>query len=68
MIEVRIDKLVPREWYDSDKSYNNDSVKDMKSWCGKNCRGQWEYTIYYDVLLWTFKIEEDAVAFKLRWA
>ena len=37
----------------------------MATWCQENCEGLWfgtDTTIY-----WTFELELDAFAFKLRW-
>jgi len=37
----------------------------MATWCQENCEGLWFGT---DTMIhWTFELELDAVAFKLRW-
>ncbi len=37
----------------------------MANWCSENCRGKWFGTDWNRI--WYFDLEEDAVAFKLRW-
>ena len=56
--------LVRFEW--EDYSHKKDSSIDNEyiQWCGSNCEGQfYVYNAYYVL----FEIEEDAMAFKLRW-
>ena len=37
----------------------------MADWCKENCHGNYMGGDYY--FGWYFELEEDAVAFKLRW-
>jgi len=67
MIDVWINKLVPRHWTEYDRTYNDDSLEAMSQWCEKNCFGKWTYNNFHDIFIWDFELEEEAVAFKLRW-
>ena len=43
---------------------NQGIIEETKSWCKNNCWGRWDE----NGLIFTFELESDAVAFKLRWA
>ena len=36
----------------------------LSDWCEENCAGRWISSVY----IFSFELESDAMAFKLRWA
>ena len=39
--------------------------KAINLWCIKNCEGKWSWI---ETTMWGFELEEEAMAFKLRWS
>ena len=52
--EYKVEKITLTEW-------SQDS--EICQWCRENIKGDWKYYIAH----FAFELEEDAVAFKLRW-
>ena len=46
-----------------DKVLQLDS-KLLSDWCEENCEGRWISSVY----IFSFELESDAMAFKLRWS
>ena len=44
-----------------------EKVKEMDDWCQENCSGFYHYDMLVVNIRWIFVLEEDAMAFKLRW-
>lgn len=44
-----------------------DKFQIRRDWCGENCQGQFVHDLLSDSTRWGFELEEDAMAFKLRW-
>lgn len=46
------------------EEYEDDLYKEIDHWCNKNSIGKWSWI---ETTMWGFELEEDAMAFKLRW-
>ena len=45
----------------------SDPIAIMDQWCKDNCSGSYRFEDWYLNEEYEFELEEDAVAFKLRW-
>ena len=60
-----VEKLSDETWsfeLDSEDAFCFSSI--VTKWCEENCQGRWNPQ---DPIWWEFELEEDAMAFKLRW-
>ena len=47
-----------------EEQLQNDLYRIIDNWCDQNCKGKWSWL---EATMWGFELEEDAMAFKLRW-
>ena len=57
-------KALPYEAMVNEKYHSKSGFDKLGKWIDKNCTGLWTHS----TIIYRFELEEDAMAFKLRWS